>query len=232
MNTPGIASSPILWIASLGVFVVIVVQSFAYLRAARRAAPAVGMSRTELVGAFRTGAFSALGPSLAVVFIAISLLPVFGTPAVLLRIGLIGSAAFEVVSAQTAAGTLGVELGGSGYDNGVFALVFFTMSLGGAAWMLSTLLCTPMLRRADRRVRRMNPVVMTIVPSAAMIAAFCYLGLEKVQTSHIHLITYATGAAVMAGLRVAAARLTVQWIKEWSVGIAMAAALVAAGIAL
>lgn len=232
MQLPPIAEAPILWIAAIGVFLVITVQSVVYLRAAMRAAPDAGMSRAELTAALRTGAVSALGPSLAVVFIAISLLPVFGTPAVLARIGLIGSASFETLSAQTASETLGVELGGPGYDDAAFALVLFTMSVGGAAWMVTTLVFTPLLRRADRRVRALNPAVMAIVPSAGMITAFSYLGLTETAKSNVHLITFGTGAAVMVVLHVLGARLRMRWIKEWALGIAMLCALIMAGIAM
>lgn len=232
MNTPDIARSPVLWLAVAGIFLVITVQSAAYLRAASRAAQSNGIPRATLIRAFRTGALSALGPSLAVVFVAISLLPVFGTPAVLTRIGLIGSVMFETLAAKTAADSLGVELGGAGYDNSAFALVLFTMSIGGAAWMVSALLLTPLLRRTDRAVRRLNPTVMTVVPSAAMIAAFCYLGLNESAKSGTHLVTFVTGALAMLLLQLLAARCGKRWIREWALGIAMAAALVAAGTAM
>lgn len=232
MSTPGVAYSPVLWLAAFGVFAVITVQSIAYWRASVRAAPEAGMSRSDLVGAFRVGALSAIGPSLAVVFVAIGLLTVFGTPAVLTRIGLIGSVSFETAAAQTAAEAGGVELGGAGYDDHAFALVLFTMSVGGAAWMISALILTPILRRADHKIRALNPVVMTVVPSAAIIAAFSYLGLAETQKSSVHLVTFVAGAAVMVVLQLAAKRMNARWLKEWSLGIAMAAGLGAAAIAM
>lgn len=232
MDLPPVAQSPVLWTAAIGVFVVIVVQSVLYWRAAVRAAPEAGMSRAELVRAVRTGAVTAIGPSLAVVFVAVGLLAVFGTPAVLTRIGLIGSAAFETAAAQTAADAAGIELGGAGYDDRAFALVLFTMSVGGAAWMVSTLVLTPLLRRADHRIRALNPVVMTIVPSAAMTAAFSYLGLAETLKSGVHLITFVVGALTMVLLQAAAARWRQRWLKEWSLGVAMAVALGAAAVAL
>ncbi|MBB3051029.1 flagellar biosynthesis protein FlhB [Prauserella isguenensis] len=232
MNTPSVTNSPVLWIAALGVFAVIAVQSIVYFRAAKRAAPAADMTDSELKTAFRAGAVSAIGPSLAVVLVAITLLTVFGTPVVLVRIGLIGSAGFETVTAQTAAQSAGVELGSTGYDNATFALVFFTMSVAGAAWMVSTLIFVPLLSRADRRIRKLNPAVMTIVPGAAMIAGFSYLGLTEVRKSGVHLAAFLTGALVMMLLQVAAVRLRRTWLKEWSVGISVAAALGAAAIAL
>lgn len=232
MSTPGIVNSPILWIAALGVFAVITVQSVVYWRAAVRGAPEAGMSRAELVGAFRVGALSAVGPSLAVVFVAIGLVAMFGTPAVLTRIGLIGSAGFETAAAQTAADAAGIELGGAGYDDQAFALVLFTMSVGGAAWMVTALIFTPVLQRADKKVRSLNPAVMAVVPSAAMIAAFSYLGLTETAKSGIHLIAFVAGAVAMLALQLVARRLGARWLKEWSLGISMAVGLVAAGIAL
>ncbi|MGJ7906083.1 DUF5058 family protein [Actinopolyspora sp. H202] len=232
MRTPNIAYSPVLWLAVIGIFLVITVQSLAYLRAASNAAKANDIPRETLVRAFRTGAVSAFGPSLAVVFVAIGLLTMFGTPAVLTRVGLIGSVMFETLAAQTAADSIGIELGGAGYDNSAFALVFFTMSVGGAAWMISALIFTPLLRRTDRKVRSLNPSVMAIVPGAAMIAAFCYLGLNESMKSGVHLITFVTGAVVMLVLQLVAARTGKQWIREWSLGISMAGALLGAGTAI
>ena len=66
----------------------------------------------------------------------IALLALFGTPATLVRIGLIGSAAFETGAAKIAAESAGAPLGGPGYDQHVFALAFITMSLAGAGWMV------------------------------------------------------------------------------------------------
>ena len=84
-------------------FAIILVQSFLYVRAARRAAPDLDIPAAELTTAFRSGAIASVGPSLAVVIVAISLLALFG-------IGLIGSAAFETGAAKIAAQSAGVML--------------------------------------------------------------------------------------------------------------------------
>ena len=76
-----LANTPVLWICALGVFLVVAVQSVIYKKAARKAAPAAGMTPQELRTSFRTGAIAAIGPSLAVVLVAIALLALFGTPA-------------------------------------------------------------------------------------------------------------------------------------------------------
>src|SRR5699024_12652632 len=81
-----IANVPFLWLCALAVFVVIFIQSIMYIRAARKAAPAADMTNRELNQSLRAGAVASVGPSLAVVLVALALLTLFGTPAVLLQI--------------------------------------------------------------------------------------------------------------------------------------------------
>jgi hypothetical protein len=90
---------PVLWASAAGVFAVVILQSVIYFKAIRKAAPAVGLTPAQVTGSVRSGAVAAIGPSLAVALVAISLLPLFGTPAVLTRVGLVGSAAFDVAAA-------------------------------------------------------------------------------------------------------------------------------------
>ncbi|WP_124394193.1 DUF5058 family protein, partial [Rhodococcus wratislaviensis] len=84
-----VANSPVLWAAVAGIFAVIIVQSAIYITAVRKVAPAADLSREDMKVSFRSGAVSAVGPSIAVCLVAIALLALFGTPAVLARIGLI-----------------------------------------------------------------------------------------------------------------------------------------------
>lgn len=226
-----LANTPVLWICALGVFLVIVVQSVIYAKAARKAAPAAGMSAQDLRTSFRAGAIAAVGPSLAVVLVAIALLALFGTPAVLVRIGLIGSVSFETAAASIAAGTTGAELGGPTYTPEVFAIVFFAMSMGGAMWMLATLILTPLLQRGEHRLAKVNPALMTVVPAAALLGAFISLGLAEVPKSTAHLLTLLTSAAVMGVCLFLARGSGLRWLREWGLGIAILLGLTVAFLA-
>ncbi|NUL47592.1 DUF5058 family protein [Cellulosimicrobium funkei] len=226
-----LANMPVLWICALGVFLVIVIQSVIYMGAARKAAPSVGMSRQELNVSFRTGAIAAIGPSLAVVLVAVALLALFGTPATLVRIGLIGSVQYETAAASIAAGTAGAELGGPSYDQQAFAIMFFAMSLGGAMWMLSTLILTPLMKRGEHRMAKVNPALMTVVPAAALLGAFLSLGFAEVPKSAVHVITLAASALVMGACLLLAKVRGLGWLREWGLGIAILLGLLAAYLA-
>ena len=222
------ANSLVLWVCALAVFAVIALQSVIYLRAAKVAGPDLGFSRADLRQSFTSGAIAAIGPSLAVVIVAVALLALFGTPAVLARIGLVGSAATEASSAGLAAGTMGAELGGSGWTPEVFAVAFFAMGLSGGMWMIATLILTPMLKRGDATLRRVNPALMAIVPSAALVAAFASLGVAELPKSSVHIVTVVVSAVAMGMCLFLAKHLKAPWLREWGLGFSIIAGLVVA----
>lgn len=160
--------------------------------------------------------------------IAISLLPLFGTPAVLARIGLVGSAAFDVAAAGISAGTQGAQLGGPTYTQKIFALAFAAMTIGGLAWMISALVLTPLLSKGDAKLRKVNPAVMAVVPTAALLGAFFTLAFTEVIKSPAHMVTMIVSAAAMGVCLLLGRRLRRPWLREWGLGVAIIIALAAA----
>ncbi|MHC6177667.1 DUF5058 family protein [Glutamicibacter sp. X7] len=216
-----VANSPFLWICALGVFATIFVQTVLYVRAAKAAAPHVDMPLREVKESFRAGAVASIGPSLAVVLVAIALLALFGTPAVLVRIGLIGSASTETASASIAAQSMGSTLGGDDYTQQVFAVAFMAMTLSGGMWMLATLILTPILKRGGKTLAKRNPAAMALIPTAALLGAFSMLTVAEMPKSQIHLILVLTSAGVMALCLLLAKILHAHWLKEWALGFAI-----------
>ncbi|MHA7276227.1 DUF5058 family protein [Arthrobacter sp. HLT1-21] len=223
-----IANIPILWILAIGVFGAIILQSVIYMRAAQKAGPSAGISQAELKTSFRAGAVAAIGPSLAVVLVSVALLTLFGTPAVLVRIGLVGSAATESASASLAAATMGATLGGPDYTQAVFVVAFMAMSMSGAMWMIATLVLTPLLKRGDSKLRHVNPALMAIVPAAALIGAFASLGIAELGKTPVHIITVIVSAVVMGVCLFLAKSLSAAWLREWGLGIAILVGLAVA----
>lgn len=223
-----VANSPVVWLFALAVFAVIFVQTAIYVRAASRTAPAIGMTRKDVTGAFRAGAVASIGPSLAVVLVAIALLALFGTPAVLVRIGLIGSAATETASAGIAAQSMGASLGGDSYTQSVFLVAFIAMTLSGAMWMLATLILTPILKRGGSRLEKVNPAVMAIIPTAALLGAFSMLTVGELGKSSAHVVTVLISAGTMTLCLFLARQLRAHWLKEWALGFSILVALFAA----
>lgn len=226
-----IANSPLLWILAVTVLGVILVQSTIYMLAVKKNAEGAGMTQHEVNQSFRAGGVAAIGPSLAVVLVAIALLPLFGTPSILVRIGLIGSAATETASASIAAGTVGANLGDETYTQNVFLVALFAMSLSGACWMIATLILTPILARGQDSLTKVNPALMAIVPGAALLAAFAGLTVTELPKSSFHVMAVIVSAVIMAVCLYVAMRFNQAWLREWGLGFSIIGALIAVYVA-
>ena len=95
-------------------------------------------------------------------------------------------------------------------------------------WILATLVLTPLLKRGDARMRRVNAQVVTIIPAAALLGAFFALGLAELPKSSVHAAAFFASAATMAVCLVLAKWLHARWLREWALGFSILVALAAA----
>src|SRR5699024_930021 len=158
----------------------VILQSLICMISDKRNAESAGMSQQEVNRAFRAGGIAALGPSVAIVMVAIALLPLVATPAVLTRVRLMGSAATGVASSSHRSDTMGAQLGSENYTVPVFVVALTAMSISGAGWMIAALILTPIFKRSSEKLEQINPALMTIVPVAALLAAFAALTFREV----------------------------------------------------
>lgn len=227
-TTMTVGLHPVLWIGAGLVLAIVVVQSLVYLRAARRAAPEVGMTSRDFTTVIRTGATSAIGPSLAVCLIAMAVLPVLATPSTLTRIGLVGSAAYETLAADIALGAMGSGLGQDGMSGNMFVTMLLALAIAGAGWMVVTLIATPLMKRGlktDTKTAAGKASRWAIVPAAALIGAFFTLGLKEIALGFTPLLVFLASAAVMLLATHLSKRTGQGWLLEWALGIALFAGI-------
>ncbi|WP_347110987.1 DUF5058 family protein [Paenarthrobacter sp. S56] len=94
--------------------------------------------------------------------------------------------------------------------------------------MLAALILTPILSKGDAKLRKVNPAVMAIVPTAALLGAFFTLAFQEVLKSPVHLGTMLVSTAAMAVCLVLAHKFRLHWLREWGLGVAIIVALSAA----
>lgn len=114
---------------------------------------------------------------------------------------------FSHVAAIGPAGTMGANLGDDTFTRGVFIVALMAMSLSGAGWMISAL--------------------MSIIPGAALLAAFAALTFREIPKSPTHVIAVLVSAVVMGICLFLAHTLRMSWLKEWGLGISLLAGLIA-----
>ncbi|WP_252502008.1 DUF5058 family protein [Sporosarcina sp. Marseille-Q4943] len=216
-----IANSFPLWIIASLVIGLVFFQAFKFMSLASKASNSVGMSRDEVKSAIRAGAISSLGPSFAILIIAISLLSLIGNPVTLIRIGIIGSAPIEMLGASLGAEATGVELGSSDFTAIAFTNAVWVMCLGGMGWLLFTALFTKSLGKMQAKVTSSpkNVTLFQLVSTAAMIGAFGYLGSAQMVKGVNESIVLVVAFLVMPILLAVAKKFHVKWLIEWSLGL-------------
>jgi len=221
-----LANSPVVWTFSLLVIGVVAFQGIKFIMLALKTSPNVEMSKDEARVALKVGAMNAIGPSLGIIIVAISLIALLGDPLTLMRIGIIGSAATESMGAQIAASSLGVELGSPEFTREVFTLVAWVLCLGGAGWLLVVALFTKSLEKMQKKVasknKNKNFPVMIIVSTAAMLGIFGNLvtgELIKGFTSTIVILSSAVTMIIIS--LIANKNKRMKWLNEYSLGFSI-----------
>ena len=99
-----VANSPVMWILALAIVTLVVVQALLYLRRALTLSRDFDLLTSEETSrVYKTATITSVGPAIAVFIVSVSLVALIGGPITLMRIGVIGSAVFELyASAQGA----------------------------------------------------------------------------------------------------------------------------------
>ena len=216
------ANSLPLWMIAAAVIGVVIFQAIIFIRLASKTASTVGMNRLEVKAALRTGAISSIGPSFAILIVAISLLTLIGNPVTLIRIGIIGSAPVETIGATVGAQAAGSELGSADFTQQAFTNAVWVMCLGGIGWLLVTALFTKSLGKVQTKIAnngQKSVTLLKVISTAALLGAFSYLGTMQVIKGMNEAMVFLAAFAVMPLILWTAAKFKLNWLKEWSLGL-------------
>lgn len=222
-----VANSFPIWIIAALVIGIVIFQAVVFIRLASKTAPSVGLTTLEVRSVVRTGAISSLGPSFAIIIVAISLITFLGNPVTLMRIGIVGSAPIETVGASLGAHAAGSELGSSTFTEQAFTTAVWVMCLGGMGWLLVTALFTKSLGKFQEKISRKNSNVrlLSIVSTAAMIGAFGYFGAGQMIRGINETVVFIAAFLVMPVIIWASNKFKMNWLREWSLGLVIVVGL-------
>ncbi|BAC12907.1 hypothetical protein [Oceanobacillus iheyensis HTE831] len=224
--TMTVANSPIVWLFAFLVISVVAFQGIKFIFLALKTSPSVGMTKEETKSAIKVGAINAIGPSLGIIIVAISLIALLGEPLTLMRIGIIGSAGIEATGAQLATSSAGVDLGTSAFTNEVFTLVVWVLCLGGIGWLLVVTLFTKSLGKMQAKIVSKNKnkqfPIMIILSTAAMLGIFSNFVMdEMVKGVTSAAVIFASAIAMILVSLITKNIKKLKWLNEYSLGISI-----------
>ncbi|MBN6888263.1 uncharacterized protein DUF5058 [Cytobacillus horneckiae] len=226
-----VANSPVVWIIALTVIGIVIFQGIIFIRMAAKTSQSVGLSKQDVHRALKIGAINAIGPSLGIMVVAVSLITLLGDPLTLMRIGIIGSAATESMGASLAATAYGTELGSSSFNAEAMTTVVWVLCIGGTGWLLFVALFTKSLGKIEAKVSNSEKKnggvpIMIIVSSAAMLAVFGnLLAGEMFKGYETAIVTVSAAASMGIVSLIANKKPRLKWLHEWSLGLSIIAGL-------
>ncbi len=225
-----IANSLPLWIAASLAVLVCLFQAILFLRRAWADGKKIGLTDDQLRSGFRSGMISAIGPAFAILMGMVALLVSMGGAISWMRLSFIGSVMFELMAAGFGTEAMGVSLGAPEMDGIVFANAVWTMTLGAVGWLVITGLFTPQMENIRRTLAGGREALLPVITISAMLGAFAYMSTERIMRFDEQTVAWAVGALMMGILLTLARTRNIQWLKEWSLGIAMFTGMVVAAL--
>ncbi|GAB3418034.1 DUF5058 family protein [Haloparvum alkalitolerans] len=226
-----VANSRWLWLSTVPVVSVVLLQAAIFLRRAWRDGKEMGIPERKLKTGFKTGLISAIGPSIAVLAGMLALIATVGGPVAWMRLTVIGSVAFELPAAELGVSQYGYSLGDEGISEEAYATAVWAMTLGGTGWLLVSAFGTRHMETVRTRISNGNERLVPVISAAAMLGAFAYFLSGEVTAGTPETGSAAVGGLAMLALLYVADSRSVQWVREWALGVAMLVGLLT-GVAI
>lgn len=227
-----VANGPVMWGIALLTIAVVVVQAVLIYRLTKRRVEKEGtLTKEEIRTALKTGGITAIGPAISVFVLALSMISLLGAPATLMRIGIIGSASTEMTVANMGALVAGVTLGAEELTMPAFGAAMLACAFMSCGYLI----LIPVISRGlgkplqkiftsgeDGRPSKLAIFFGTVFPALF----FLVLAVNQIAQGLDYLAAMVVSAAIMFVLNKVARDRDIKWLKAWSMGIAVLAAMI------
>lgn len=226
-----IANKPIFWFACIPAVIWLIILSLIFYKKAEGVSTDIGLRKKDCVKAFRIGSLAAIGPSLAVFAVMLSLMGVLGGPFAWLRLSIIGSAPLEMMGAQVGAQSVGTSLGAESYDLMAFASSVWTITLNTCGFILFVFLFAHRGEKLKDFVAKKDIKLLAVVGMASILGIMGFycasLSFEGGIGSFVAIIV-----ALITGFFISCIGKKHPKIMEFSMGISMFAGMFAGQAAI
>lgn len=222
------ANSLLLWIACAPCVIWVVFQAWLFFSRSRKAAYEMGMPAVDVQRAIRSASIASVGPCFVILTTMLTLMLYVGGPVAWIRVDFIGSASYELMSAQFTADAMNIKLGSEAMDMNFLAVAFIVMTTGCVPWVLFAALFADKMDKVNKIMSGGNAALVPILGMGAVIGCFGSLTIDRMVP-----LGGSTWAAIVAGGLMAVLTLynkkaNIQWLREWGLTICMIAGMVAA----
>lgn len=223
--------NPIVLVCAILTIAMVLVQAFGFFKQAgdfNKKHKVLTEDEKKMV--IKSGIISSIGPAISVLVVAISFLSLFGEGTTLIRLGVIGSAPYELMLANVAADTVGLDLNTQALTENAFTLMLFAMAFGSAPYFINCFFTLKPLERTLLKNKENKASFASIVGGIATIALITYFTVDNVKKGGISIAVFIASALSTAILTKIAKSTGKRWISEWNMGISLVVGIIVATI--
>jgi hypothetical protein len=217
-----LANSSIVFILAILLISFVLIQSIIFLIVAWRRGKEIGISRHKMMNTVKSSAIFSIVPSIPIVISLIAIIPILGIPFSWLRLSIIGSAPYELISADIGAKSMGIErLGAEGYTSEVFINSMWVMSIG-IIWGL--LMCIFFLRKYESKmksIKNKDSKWMTILINSLFFGMLSVFLGSPIVKGGVSLLVLVSSGIIMWFITYIGKRIKKEWINNFSLAISM-----------
>ena len=219
-----------IWVAAL--LALVMIQCVVFMRRAWKRALGLGLEPRQVRKGLTTGISISVMPTLPVLLVFLSLVPLLGTPLPWLRLSVIGSASYETYAASVAVQCVGEELVLNGYSISGWTAAAWIMTIGGSACVLWSCLAIKPISKLYGKAEKIDMGLVSAIGGGCLAGVMAYAsvayGWGAMSTKGVvFTISFVVGALICYLQK----RLPKQrWLSDYLMAISMLVAMVAACI--
>lgn len=176
-----IKNSAGMWIASGVIILIIVVQAILYFRMAKKEASTLGISKEKQKEANRSAIVAAIGPTLALSIMLVTLMASLGGPTAWMRMNDVGSGRTELAIASTVEDMVTAEEGTVEYDLQNLSYAVWAQGIDVAGWLIGAMVMITAGGVVTKTLNeKFNPKWIKLLMGGCLVSLFSYLLINQV----------------------------------------------------
>ena len=225
MSFKDVAGSHLLWVCVIVGIIIVAGLTVYYLRLSYKNALELGIDKKTLKAVIKSSVTFSIVPSIAIVTGLVTLAVVIGLPYAWFRLSVLGSVAYELMSANMALNALNLDVNNAdGYD---FGLMAWAMCLGISVSLIFNVFFNKKIHMGTLKLggedKRWKAVAQTVFMSALL----CALIVPMLFGGMASLMTFITSAIIAVVLSVIAKKANAPWLNEFVLAVSLLGAMVA-----
>jgi len=190
-----------------------------FMRKAWKRGAEIGIDKKELMNVVKSSITFSIVPSIAIVIGLFSLVAMLGVPWPWFRLSVVGSVAYEIITADAALKVAGTELATA--DASTFILMMYVMSLAIMGGLVAAFFIPEKMMKGTMKMKEKDERWGILGNSTFLLAIMVVLLLPMILGGGVQLLTWITSLVVTLTLGIIIKKFKVDWLSNFVLALSL-----------